>query len=218
MTSKIYDRGQTMDPLTLADLIEGADLSSLTDHGDTVPLVPGYDVRLVVEYDEDCSIDDEDPEVIGRLQWERSDQRPNGFDGAARILERHWRDGRLWWQPPTDLVKGRDGAAADRIETNGALDQGSTRIGLALGSPRANRPGPGPRRRLALSGLPRTPTDHHGGRRRGSRQRRGRIPSPPDPGAAVRARALREADTQQPTPDHLSQPNPPEATAPGIRP
>lgn len=106
-----------MDPLTLADLIEGADLSSLTDHGDTVPLVPGYDVRLVVEYDEDCSIDDEDPEVIGRLQWERSDQRPNGFDGAARILERHWRDGRLWWQPPTDLVKGRDGAAADRIET-----------------------------------------------------------------------------------------------------
>lgn len=78
------------------------DFSDLTDDGDTLALSDRFSLRLDIRPDEDTRISDFD--CYGKIEWTsaRNDygwpSRPDGFDGAARIVERD-RGSVLWWQP-----------------------------------------------------------------------------------------------------------------------
>ena len=80
--------------------------------GELVPAPWGGHVRYRLEPDETASLDDFD--CYGKTQWSRRQDRdiwingdprvsvrPDGFDGAARILISD-RSNDLWWQPPAD--------------------------------------------------------------------------------------------------------------------
>lgn len=87
------------------------DLTDLTGDGDTIDLDDGRLLRLRIFPDEDATINDYESD--GRIEWTRGDRawspmrypRPEGFNGAARIIER---DGgsALWWQPPGLEITG----------------------------------------------------------------------------------------------------------------
>lgn len=89
------------------------DLDDLRSDGDVVDLPDGRKLRLRIEPDEDASINDYDSD--GRIEWTRDtwrgSVRPDGFNGAARIIER---DGgsSLWWQPPGLDITGTPWDAA----------------------------------------------------------------------------------------------------------
>ena len=88
---------------TIADFRELADYESLD-------LPDGSTLRVEMLPDTDTSILDGDAgDWFGALTWDdgRTNaygyrERPDGFNGRARILERD-RDARLWWQPPADV-------------------------------------------------------------------------------------------------------------------
>lgn len=85
--------------------------AALTDDGDVFDLGNGWSLRLSIEVDEGYSVNDYDGD--GRVEWTHPGQydysghapRPEGFDGAARVL---MRDGSscLWWQPPGREITG----------------------------------------------------------------------------------------------------------------
>lgn len=85
-----------------------------TEHGEIVELPDGRALRLLVEVDQDTTINDYD--VYGRVAWVEHDRgtryprnRPAGFDGRARKL---WtRSDAFWWQPPADVTDVDDLAA-----------------------------------------------------------------------------------------------------------
>lgn len=62
----------------------------------SLDLANGYSLKLSSSADELCSINDF--ETYGKVQWSRSRQRPQGFDGSAEVLIRNPYE-RLWWQP-----------------------------------------------------------------------------------------------------------------------
>lgn len=89
------------------------DFSTLSDDGDTVEFL-GRTYRLRIESDDTLGLDwwgDSD----GKLEWSglrytyqgdgarQYSPRPDGMNGAARIIYRDYRnDGAVWWQPPAD--------------------------------------------------------------------------------------------------------------------
>lgn len=80
--------------------------------GDSVEVEDGLLLRLKIEPDFETSIEDFDcygkiaPVTGSRYGGKLGivggfDDRPDGFDGGAEIIS--GRDGRYWWQPPTDI-------------------------------------------------------------------------------------------------------------------
>lgn len=92
-------------------------LGDLWDDGDVVE-VDGRRVRLRIEVDHDTTVDDFE-DCYGLFRWERGSVRPAGFDGAAEVVDRDGRAGRLWWQPPADVQRGDSRFSSVR---QGALD------------------------------------------------------------------------------------------------
>lgn len=88
---------------TLDKLIE----SVATDlaHHDEVTLPDGRVIRFMEEPDYDTRIEDF-VDCYGKVsyiwKWDYQPQRPEGFDGRARII--HTIHERYWWQPPADLA------------------------------------------------------------------------------------------------------------------
>ena len=81
-------------------------LDALTDDGDTFDIDDTHQLRLVIEHDDDASINDYD--CYGTISWVDSyrsgrARRPSEMDGAARKLQvgrGEW----VWWQPPADMI------------------------------------------------------------------------------------------------------------------
>ena len=89
----------------------------LTDF-DTLEIGDGRTLRLRIETDQEHDIYG-DSDWYGSLEWVRNDRdyvgayntrRPDGFDGRARVIETDSHNGRLWWQPPVDVVDAQAGA------------------------------------------------------------------------------------------------------------
>lgn len=78
------------------------EFSDLTTDGDTIQLSERFSLRLDIRPDEDTSIEDYD--CFGKIEESRRTNdygwpvRPDGFDGAARIVDRD-RFSVTWWQP-----------------------------------------------------------------------------------------------------------------------
>jgi hypothetical protein len=112
---------QQMNPETLAEAI-----AELTSDGDTFELPDGRTLRLTFEPDYDTSLEDFE-DCYGRVgepkrSYTGEDQRPESFDGNAEKIS--YSQGRIWWQPPTD-VKRDDPAFSDlRQSVCDALDYG----------------------------------------------------------------------------------------------
>lgn len=78
-----------------------------TEDREIVELPDGRALRLLIECDEDTTINDYD--CYGRVAWVGRDRytglpsnRPDDFDGRARKL---WtRSDAFWWQPPADVA------------------------------------------------------------------------------------------------------------------
>lgn len=86
----------------------------------------GYgEVKVVVrlEHDPDHSLSDEDPAVVGVLEWSRGDHRPSGFDGAAFIVERD-RRGALWCQPPAHMVRDEEAIGSHKDWLRDIIEDG----------------------------------------------------------------------------------------------
>jgi hypothetical protein len=62
----------------------------------SLDLANGYSLELSCSPDDCCTIDEF--ETYGKVEWSRSRQRPQGFDGSAEVLIRNPCE-RLWWQP-----------------------------------------------------------------------------------------------------------------------
>jgi hypothetical protein len=78
-----------------------ADLTALTDHGDTVELEDGRTLRLLIrpdEYNNPFDVYDCYGKVAPLDRHNR--QRPDGFDGNAEKLTIF--NDVIWWQPPAD--------------------------------------------------------------------------------------------------------------------
>ena len=98
------------------------DLSELQDDGDVLKLDDGRVLRLRFEGDSDASINDYESD--GKVEWMRRRDvrgygyvhsvRPDGFTGAARIIDRddHYD---LWWQPYEELTTEQIRAEEPRI-------------------------------------------------------------------------------------------------------
>ena len=72
---------------------------------ETVNIGDRFALELKFEYDDLTTINDFD--CYGRVSfntrknwYSNTGSRPEDFDGMAEIID--WRDGRAWWQPPTD--------------------------------------------------------------------------------------------------------------------
>lgn len=84
----------------------------LTQSGDTHELDDGRVIRLLIEPDQDHSIDD-DGDWYGQLSYAHfgNEPRPDGFNGNAEKINVN--GDTYWWQPPED-VKRHDGGV-DRL-------------------------------------------------------------------------------------------------------
>jgi len=86
------------------------DKTMLRSDGDTLELRDGRTLRLRVTPDEFYGIDDE-LDYLGRVEWVRSNDygsvRPDWANGNAEVIDRGYYQ-RLWWQPPSDVVRGTD--------------------------------------------------------------------------------------------------------------
>lgn len=93
-------------------------LKDLNSHGDTLDLGDGRTLRLVIEVDEDTTLNDYDSD--GKVQWTRSNvysghsTRPDGFTGRARIIIRDGNNS-LWWEPYFELTEEQIKAEQPRI-------------------------------------------------------------------------------------------------------
>lgn len=97
---------------TLSTELFAADPAALNHDGAELRLPSGHVVRVDITPDEWADPMDEVGEGTcwGRVEWAEdryrigSTVRPEGMDGAARIIDRgHYRA--LWWQPPADIVR-----------------------------------------------------------------------------------------------------------------
>ena len=79
-----------------------ADLTALTDDGDTVELEDGRIARLLVTHDEINPFDEYEcyGQVASVARWHQDQQRPSGFNGNAEKLTIF--NDVIWWQPPAD--------------------------------------------------------------------------------------------------------------------
>lgn len=93
------------EPIDIAGLV-----AQLRDDEDSAEFGDGYRVTLSIRPDDRSVIDEvSDCDCYGKMMWTRRTNgyghgvRPDGYDGAARILER---DGGsvLWWQPHPDTI------------------------------------------------------------------------------------------------------------------
>jgi len=70
----------------------------------------GWGWRFRLEPDDCATVNDFD--YYGRVapvvsRYGEQQERPDGFDGFARIVD-GWRGDRFWWQPPADLMDDDD--------------------------------------------------------------------------------------------------------------
>lgn len=96
----------------IMDTVVGSALArELVDAGENRIVESGgwrWRFRLEPDYDYDIS----DFDCYGRfapvvLRYGEQQERPDGFDGFARIVD-GWRGDRFWWQPPADLMGNDD--------------------------------------------------------------------------------------------------------------
>jgi hypothetical protein len=106
------------------------DPSDLTYDGAETETSDGRTVRLSVEPDTDHSLED-DGDWYGRIEWARGDHRPDGFTGAAEVLDRDWH-GRLWWEPPADLRSDRERRRELRATVSDIIHYGFSVIGVTV--------------------------------------------------------------------------------------
>lgn len=109
--------------------IAGEYLAELADDGDKVELADGRSLVLKIESDPDTSVMD-DGDWFGALEWARHDgQRPDGFDGRARVVRHDWPE-RLWWQPPSDVTD--ENLPKFQSHLSDLLEWGYSQVGLEL--------------------------------------------------------------------------------------
>lgn len=130
-------------PDAIADAIEAADLTGMSDPGDTVELPGGFTLKLWLEPDQDTTINDFD--CYGRVEWvhyrDGHAQRPATMDGAARKLETDY-PYVLWWQPRDEIKGDPEAIEAEASYVADIVRYGYTIVGLELLAPseRVGRP------------------------------------------------------------------------------
>lgn len=89
-------------------------------------------VTVALDQDHDTTLDDYD--LYGKIEWidryRGAPQRPDGFDGAARIL---WpQSDRYWWQPPEYLKGDPDIIEAVAEQVQDIVNHGFTMMSVTL--------------------------------------------------------------------------------------
>jgi hypothetical protein len=110
-------------------------LDVLTDDGDVLEIDETHRLRLVIKADDvpTCEKINDAPDCYGTVEWVRRGysgrcERPESFDGRARIMVRAGNH-QLWWQPPTD-VRTPDAIAAVHRTVRDLLETGFLLVGL----------------------------------------------------------------------------------------
>jgi hypothetical protein len=113
-----------------------ADLTALTDDGDTVDLEDGRTARLLISPDDINPFDEFDcygkVSPIARRSMDQGLPRPPGFDGNAEKLYACGTDA-FWWQPPADGPKrGTEEFAQERRLVIDLASWGMKRVALEI--------------------------------------------------------------------------------------
>lgn len=110
------------------ELIEHGDVLELTEVNGSV-----WRIRVETEPDNDHTLAD-DGDWYGKVAWinDRRDRtdRPDGYDGAARIL--HVGGDRYWWQPPDDIKSDPDLIDSMRTHLVDLINYGWIAVGVIL--------------------------------------------------------------------------------------